>query len=283
MENSKIFFYTEVRGGVGMWISRGAVLIFIKFKDIVKIKLSVGKRGIKMKLLWLSLVLGSIIRLVIGATVEGFLELPGELTNLDLVHTSIDLQEITTDLDRNPTKRSAFINHEGVFKFNQVPKGSYILSLAHIEYNLVPFKSRVDVDDADEVSVHLVQGAQKWEEIGLEIPHPIRVIPNTKSPERQYIKKRVPGILESGPIATVVNNPLYLAGIFFVIIAVAAPYLLEKFDPEAAKIMKETKAQRQSKSSAAALKAADNTLNFDIGEKIGNSRAAKVGSDETKK
>lgn len=217
-----------------------------------------------------------LLRFAVGATVEGYLELPGELTNLESTHLSIELLEITDDLDKVLVKRNAHINKEGKFKFNEVSQGTYLLSLAHIDFNLVPFKTRVDINEADEVSVHLVQGAQSWSELGLQIPHPIRVIPNTKLPERQYIKKRVPGILESGPIATVVNNPLYLGGIFLVIISVAGPYLLEKFDPEAAKMIKETKAKKQSQSSASALKAADSAVNFDIGEKIGSSRASKV-------
>lgn len=231
-----------------------------------------------MRLGFASLIIASLIRLILGATVEGYLELPGEFTNLDLVHTSIELLEITDDLSKNPIKRHAFINSEGIFKFHEIPKGSYLLSLSHIEFNLVPFKSRVDINEADEVVIHLVQGAQLWEEFGPEIPHPLRVIPNTKFPERQYIKKRNPGILESGPIATVINNPLYLAGVFLVILAVAGPYLLEKFDPETAKLMKEQKAQRQGQSSAAALKAAE-ALNFDVGSAIGNSRASKAEGD----
>lgn len=222
-----------------------------------------------------------LIRFTVCATVEGYLELPGEYTNLDLEHTSIELLEITNDLNKSPIKRHGYINNKGIFKFTDIPKGSYLLSLSHIEFNLVPFKSRVDINEQDEVVIHLVQGAQLWEELGPEIPHPLRVIPNTKFPERQYIKNRNPSILESGPIATVINNPLYLAGVFLVILAVAGPYLLEKFDPETAKLMKEQKAQRQGQSSAAALKAAE-ALNFDVGSAIGNSRASNADKDSSK-
>ncbi|CCH42463.1 putative membrane protein [Wickerhamomyces ciferrii] len=230
-----------------------------------------------MQLGRIGIILTSLIPFVIGATVSGFIELPGdELTNLDLVHTSIELLEIQGAQSNSiGLKRNAHINSEGVFNFHDIPKGSYLLSVSHIEYNLVPFKSRVDVLENDEVKVHLVQAAQKWDDKGPEIPQPIRFIPNTKFPERQYIKNRSPGILESGPIATVVNNPLYLAMAFLAIIAVVAPYLLEKFDPETAKLLKEQKAQRNVNSSAAALKAAE-SLNFDLGEKIGSSRASKV-------
>jgi len=232
-----------------------------------------------MKLYGITLVAVSLIRLVIGATIEGYLELPGDLTNLDLTHTSIELLEITSNTTKTPIKRDAYINSKGGFQFTCIPSGEYLLSLSHIEFNLVPFKSRIDVDKEDQVSIHLVQAAQKWNELGPEIPHPIRVIPNTKIPERQYIKKRSPGLLDSGPLATIVNNPLYLVGISVLLIALAFPYILEKVDPETAKIMKEQKAQRSSTSTKSALKAAETLEKFDIGEKIGASRATKASEN----
>jgi hypothetical protein len=194
-----------------------------------------------------------IVRVVLCATLPGQLDLKRNLTSRDVQNTWIELEQMTSDT--SGFKRMAYLHKDGFFEIGNIPEGEYILTVNSIDYNLLPFKARVEVTQDDSISAYVIQATSKWEIKGQQIPLPLQIIANPAYPERGYIQERTPSIFKSGPIATVANNPLYLFAALLGLLVIGAPYLMEKFDPETAKAMREERQARRSKPTKAALEA----------------------------
>lgn len=203
--------------------------------------------------IWALLAVLAVITAVSAAEINGVLELQRELVSQDQVDTTIELIGVS-----NTLKTRAFLQKNGEFKFSHIPKGEYLLSAISNRYNLAPFKTKVVVSENSTVEAFLFTSGTKWNSPTVEVPLPIKIVPSLKAPERIYLLERSNKLLESGPIATVVNNPLYLFGGIIVLVSLVLPNLVGMIDPEAAKLMKQEKLKRQQKSSAAALKVASN-------------------------
>lgn len=187
--------------------------------------------------------------LALSLSLPGQLNLTRELTSKDVQNTRIELQHLATG-----SKRTTHLYEDGSFAFNNLPQGEYVLFISSIDLNLLPFKARVEV--ADDVTAYVLRATSNWATKGIQIPLPLQVVANPSAPERTYLKERTPSILKSGPVATVLNSPIYLGGAVLGILAVVAPYLMEKFDPETAKEMRQQRQSRAAKPSKAALEAA---------------------------
>jgi hypothetical protein len=194
-----------------------------------------------------------ILRAVLSATLPGQLDLKRNLTSRDVQNTWIELEQVTSDT--SGFKRMAYLHKDGSFEIGNISEGEYILTVNSIDYNLLPFKARVEVTQDDSITAYLIQATSKWEIKGQQIPLPFQIIANPAYPERGYIRERTPSIFKSGPIATVANNPLYLFAALLGLLVIGAPYLMEKFDPETAKAMREERQARHSKPTKAALEA----------------------------
>jgi hypothetical protein len=201
------------------------------------------------------------------ATIEGNIKFPVDATHLEKIQSNIELVEVSANASKIPLKQSTYINSDGEFEFLNIPTGTYLLSVSSIVFNLQPFKTRVDIDEQNNVSAYLVQTATAFDNLNIEVPYPLNFISNPTTPRRNYIKKRKTGILESGPIATVINSPLYLAGITLVLALAVAPYLLQKFDPETARLIQEQKARKNATWFSAATQDGLNLKDADVAKK----------------
>lgn len=212
------------------------------------------------------------------AVLPGHVQFDGNVTSLDVQRTQIEITEVSSE--PGSYRQRAFIHPDGTFELNNIPKGEFVLTVLSIDYNLIPFKARVIVNEDDEVHAYVLHATSQWDKLGQEIPLPIQIIPNPKQPLREYLVERTPGLLKSGPIATVLNNPLYLGAAILSLIAIAAPYLMEKFDPETAKAVREERAasrREKIKPSQAAIEATEKL------QSSGNEVKAGSKSDSTLK
>lgn len=194
-----------------------------------------------------------LVQAVFCAELPGQLKLSRNLTSEDVQNTEILLEQVSSDTQRQ--QKRAYLHRDGSFHIRDIPEGEYLLSIVSIDLNLIPMRALVEVSHEDSISAYVVTSSDTRAHRGPQIPLPFELIANPKLPERAYLKERNPGILKSGPIAVVLNNPLYLAAALLVLLSMAVPFLMEKFDPESAKIVREQREARRGEPSQAAVDA----------------------------
>lgn len=199
------------------------------------------------------------------ALIEGLIEFPVDAAHLDVIKTHIELIEVHNDVNRVPLKQKTRVNQTGGFEFWYIPNGEYLLSVSSLSYNFEPFKTKIVVDEV--VKAYIVQPNKPFDKPAAEIPHPIKVAPNPITPRREYLKKRSKGILDSGPLATIVNNPWYLGMAIFTLALIAVPMVLEKFDPETARLVQEQRLKNKAKSAKVALEGIEESKKDEKDEK----------------
>ncbi|ONH68249.1 Protein SOP4 [Cyberlindnera fabianii] len=208
-----------------------------------------------MQLSFVLLLCLSVLQTVLGADFVGELDLGRALTAHDVGRTDIHILEVISTGTHQPVKKRAHLKPDGTFKFKDLAPGTYIISASSIDYNLVPYKARVDVTPDDEIKAYYIPPGQKWADSDkLNLTLPMKVYPQSKAPLKEYIKRRSPGLLESGPIATIINNPLYLAGVIIMITVALLPKIMEFMDPEGiAEIKNNAKLEKRQTQSASSI------------------------------
>ncbi|QEU61917.1 Sop4 [Kluyveromyces lactis] len=191
----------------------------------------------------------------------------------DITRTYFNLYRIRNpndDSDWDSYSQSAKLeNINGEFTFSDVPidtsinRTTYFTLHSHSnEFNLKPNRILIQIvgngqDQEPSLSAFENRFGREYfpspditypetlNPLPLDSAHRLTITTMNKQPYRKYIKIRNPGILESGPIASVLRSKFKLAGVVTVIFLVLFPILLEKFDPETAKAMRQEKMHRE--------------------------------------
>lgn len=164
--------------------------------------------------------------------------------------------------------RAQLRNEQGDFQFQDVPVNAafnatthFVLYSSSIDFNLKPNRILVELISRDEKGESVEIKAYK-NVFGKEyfpspdIVHPEELepietdpyIPITlvqMAPIRAYYEERNVGMLQSGPLATLLDTRWKQAGWVTVIMLLVFPMLLEKLDPETAKAVNEEKVKKQ--------------------------------------
>ncbi|GAV48217.1 hypothetical protein ZYGR_0I05140 [Zygosaccharomyces rouxii] len=159
-------------------------------------------------------------------------------------------------------------NEHGDFEFQNVPvnPGSnattyFVLYSGSIDFNLKPNRILVELinkdDDVESVEINAYRNIFGKEYFpSPDIVHPEELepietdpfIPITlvqMAPIRTYYEERNTGMLQGGPLATLLDARWKQAGWITLIILMVLPVVLEKLDPETAKAVNEEKLRKQ--------------------------------------
>ncbi|KAH3679285.1 hypothetical protein WICMUC_001109 [Wickerhamomyces mucosus] len=202
---------------------------------------------------------------VFCATINGQINFPENITSIDIQHTTIELikiSELNHSIESSATnfglKRKTLLQENSNFEFKHIPNGEYLLNILSIDYNFNPNKLKIVINEEQEDNDQIIKayiyrfGFEFNESIdgdnnsinnnnnnNIELSYPLIINTHSIHPERIYIKPRQLSILEWGPLKTILGNRLYLVLSIVTIFLMVGPLILEKFDPETAKLMKE--------------------------------------------
>lgn len=177
-------------------------------------------------------------------SVEGTLKLP-ELTKEESYGTYLEL----TDLATYKHTRS-YITENGTFSFDNLGEGKYLVDVVALNYVFEYNSAVVDISkeviqqedgssrEAVVTSAYEYQFGHALLDTPNEINYPLVFFLKAKDGKKTYYEVKDRGLANSGPLGTILGNPLLLAGGVFILAMMGVPYLLEKLDPETAKLMK---------------------------------------------
>lgn len=159
----------------------------------------------------------------------------------------------------------------GTFMFNDLPVNPgvnvsthFVLTPNSMDFNLLPQRILIEItnvhnETTGEVNAKLrafrnyfgrehfpskdILFPEQLDEMEVE-PY-ILIKPARSAPFRNYLQPINVGLFESGPLAGILNSRWKVAGIITLICVMSFPYLVEKFDPETAKAMKEEAERKQ--------------------------------------
>ncbi|AET41424.1 Sop4p Ecym_8133 [Eremothecium cymbalariae DBVPG len=213
---------------------------------------------------WLFLALQLVNALCSTVTIKGQLSLsPRNITNNDVVRSFFRLYQVGNFTGRPYVDNASLKNLDGYFEFKDVPisseengKSYYQMVCSSLDFNLKPNRILIEItNNGSQVPPTIkafqnVFGRENFPSPELLYPEQLVELPADpfieityvqSAPLRNYIIPRNPGMLQSGPLASIFNSKYKLAGLITVICLLLFPLLVEKFDPETVQAMKEQK------------------------------------------
>lgn len=214
----------------------------------------------------LILLLCQLVNPCLAFDIKGRLDLKlRNVSNHDIMRTQFKIYRINDDSNDIYSLSTRLESSAGEFTFRDVPIDTglnqttyFALHSSSLEFNLKPNRILIEVIGSGADAGPTVKAYEN--KFGREyFPSPDILFPETlkpveldaegrititvmnKQPLRRYIIVRNPGILSSGPIASILNSRLKLAGVITVIMMFVFPFLLEKLDPETAKAVRQQK------------------------------------------
>lgn len=210
-------------------------------------------------------------------SIKGKLDLrPYQLDGRAAGRTFLNLYQIANFSDEkqaniNPFTLSTTVdNNEGLFEFTNLPilrgvneSTYFVISADSKDFNLKPnrilveFKHVVYENGTDEIASKAFMNYYGREYIAQpDIHNPdkltqismnpyINIKPLPEIPTRHYFQIRNTGLLESGPVASILKSRWKLAGIITAIAIGVMPMIIQKLDPSASEAMKEQNFQKK--------------------------------------
>lgn len=223
-----------------------------------------------LQLRWLCL-LGSVLSTVLAATIKGKFDVGpyNNITGATTSRTNFKLHQIGNFSTISGYSANAHLKDlEGNFEFEDVPLNQGINATTHfvlysssLDFNLKPNRILIEFTNIDSDGQEYVMKAyrnffgkeyfpspdilypEELEPVAVEPYITISLV--SMAPLRAYYQQRNKGILQSGPLAKLLDARWKQAGVITMIALVAFPFLLEKLDPETAKAIKEEKQKKQ--------------------------------------
>ncbi|CDO92393.1 unnamed protein product [Kluyveromyces dobzhanskii CBS 2104] len=230
-----------------------------------------------MNLVILYLVICQLVTSSLAFDIKGRLDLRlRNVTQHDISRSYFTLYKIQGPNEQDkyselvPYSKSATLqNTYGEFTFTDVPvdlglnRTTYFTINSHsTEFNLKPNRVLIKITgngSGQEPSLTAFEnkfGREYFPSADIAFPETLKLLPLdtsgrlvittiNKQPFRRFMQIRNPGIFQSGPIASILTSKFKLAGVITVLFLVLFPIMLEKFDPETAKQMRQEKLQRE--------------------------------------
>lgn len=213
----------------------------------------------------------SLVSVSLAATIQGRLDLGPQfnITGATVSRVHFRLHQIGNfSQTYGYSSETQLKDLDGNFEFNNVPLNSgvnatthFVLYSSSMDFNLKPNRILLTFTNLDEqgdeydVKGHRnVFGKEFFPSPEIMYPEQleaIEVVPYvtistiSMAPMRTYYQQRNKGLLQSGPLAKLLDTRWKQAGVLTLIGLIVFPILLEKLDPETAKAVKEEQQKRQ--------------------------------------
>lgn len=222
-----------------------------------------------MQLVFLATLLCSVFSVVSAITVRGRLDVPTiNITGITWSKTSFRLYQVGNYSGLPYDAKSQLKNEHGDFEFQNLPVNSglnattyFVLYSSSIDFNLKPNRILVELinkgsnEESLEINAYKnVFGKEYFPSSDIAHPEelePIETdpfIPITLvqiAPVRVYYEQRNTGMLQSGPLAMLLDARWKQAAWITLIILMVFPIIVEKLDPETAKAVNDEKLRKQ--------------------------------------
>ncbi|CCD23078.1 Sop4p NDAI_0B00440 [Naumovozyma dairenensis CBS 421] len=210
----------------------------------------------------LYLIVGFLLSFAKCTTIKGKLDLPFvNISNFSISRTYFSLYQIGNYSTNEPYyKKTGLQDSDGNFEFSNLPINSGINETTHfvlystsLDFNLKPNRILIEFKELENGTItskafknffgreyfpsNDIIHPEHLEAIEME-PY-ITISEVNMAPYRSYFQVRNVGILQSGPLASILNSRWKSAAVLSVILLAIFPFLVEKFDPETTKAMKQ--------------------------------------------